>query len=301
LRRGALALSLVLVAGGTALANSRLARAEAAEAARLGAFVDALERSRARAVGAPESGTPLLAGFPERAAWQRCQDRLTDPDCADSRRAALGFPPSEPAAGRALLAQLGLDGWAQGPASPAALVVGWGTDELTADGQQLLALSLATLLGSPPPPGPLVDAAARAAQAVAVPGAPPPTRPFPPPARPDEVTSTSVSAERLARGGPGTPDHGAPRGALAAAIRAGEPIPDATWAEPGLSGLAALEVGRAGRRGDLDAVLALSVSGPTSADRLAGLWAALSLAPVDAWSHPEAQARARTLQGAASR
>ncbi len=113
--------------------------------------------------------------------------------------------------------------------------------------------------------------------------------------------STSVSAERLARGGPGTIDHGAPRGALAAAIRRGEPVPPDTWSTAGLSGLAALEVARAGRTGDLDAVLELAVSGPTSSDRLAGLWAAMALAPPERWEAPEARARAEVLQGAASR
>ncbi len=106
---------------------------------------------------------------------------------------------------------------------------------------------------------------------------------------------------RLLRGGPGTQDHAAPRGALVAGIRAGEAIDPATWKKPGLSGLAALEVGRAGRLEDLDAVLALSVTGPTPADRLAGLWAGLLLAPPETWANSEARDRATALQGAASR
>ncbi len=299
--RAAAVLALGFVAGASVAANSRLLAAEKAQAQRLDAFVDALARSQARSADLPEQGTPLLAGFPHRERWEACRERLSEPGCEASRRAALAFPPTDPEAGRELLEQLGLEGWSEGPENPAATVVAWGSQDLDPAGQQLLALSTATLLGSPPPPGPLPEAAERASKGVAVPGGSAPTQPFPPPANPEEVASATVSGERLLRGGPGTQDHAAPRGALVAGIRAGEAIDPATWKKPGLSGLAALEVGRAGRLEDLDAVLALSVTGPTPADRLAGLWAGLLLAPPETWANSEARDRATALQGAASR
>jgi hypothetical protein len=109
--------------------------------------------------------------------------------------------------------------------------------------------------------------------------------------------------ERIVRSGAPTAEPATELGALVAAIRRGTEPPAVTWEQTGFCGMAALELARAGRKDQLDALLHASVHGPSAMDRLAALYAAALLVPADRWPAGAARERAAQVglvQGAAA-
>jgi hypothetical protein len=261
-------------------------------------WVDAAERAEARWQGLEETGQATLPGFPTRERWEHCGERAAqDPSCSGIWATMLRFLPSEADTGFALIEQAGAEAMLEnGERTARALyVVAWGSAGLDRSEEGLGALALATahLLGSPANRREalagieeLRDAMNRTC------GCAPPAGPLRHSMGP--VAGLTRGAERVVRAP--VPDHD-PNPLLSPmiAVRSGDAIQSAWWDEPGIAGMLALELGRAGRTDQLAALVEASVSGPTGADRMAALWAARRVAPVDEWAHPEAQARARAI------
>lgn len=85
-----------------------------------------------------------------------------------------------------------------------------------------------------------------------------------------------------------------PAGRALREARRGQLAPE-VWAEPGLCGLAALELGRTGRSEALPSLLEAAAQGPSATDRLMALYAATRLAPPERWPPGAARERALTL------
>lgn len=231
--------------------------------ARTEVWLDVADRAEARWANEPETGSPLLDAYPERAEWDDCIDRLRTPGCEGVRRAAVFFP--GPDAGLA-------DFWFEGPGYRDA----WAFEQPVTDraSARVRASAIAALLGSPAldrPPKAWAEQALAGQTALREAWAPDlePTA-FVPMTAPQRDVLVPRLAERAARSGSVEP--GMPRLAeLAARVRMGE-TPDVRD-EPGAAGLVALELGRMGRVDALETVEAIAVHGPSATDRLAGLYA----------------------------
>jgi len=268
-------------------------RATEARQAPAEAFSSAELRMQARWAGRPEPGgaEPALAGFPNRATWDACQAEPLAEGCDEVLRAMIAFPPIDAAQGHALVTALGAKRFLEGPPHRAPLVVSWGAGaslrSLDRDNLLVLAAATATLLGSeivasdddPRLPGPddAVAGLERLRQALhmtCLDCAPPPA-PLPAPRNPE--VSASLAGERIVRSGTEAPDVAPPLGAVVAASRGTGAHPMATWVTPGLAGLAALEMARAGDSAAIPHLLAQGVRGPDAPDRVAALYAAAVL------------------------
>ncbi len=211
---------------------------------------------------------------------------------------ALRYPPTKPEQGKALVAELGIEAWSQGPGGREALVVSWGSEDLEGDAPLVLAASTASLLGfvSEGRPRAHAEAALAAQEDLRVRYAPElAARAFPPSGPEDVAASSSLSAQRMLRSGAPTADT-SELGWLIVQVRRGEALDPSVWSTPGACGMAALELGRRGNAGDLDLLLRASIEGPTATDRLAALYAARRLAPVSSWPEGPARERAARLE-----
>lgn len=224
---------------------------------------------------------------------------------AEDARELLAFPPSDPGAGRAVVTALGparlLEARHLAP-----LVVAWyaGEDRASMDEPTLLLLAASTarLLGSEEGASYSVDGFARASLAgleslrsalvSRCGGCAPTPGPLPPAALPGGLPP-SVLGERMARSADPEALPSEPLAALVGCLRQGNPAPPAAWELPGHAGMAALELGRAGRTDQLGHLLEASVSGPSALDRIAALHAAMWLEDPETW--PEGLARERGL------
>lgn len=263
-----------------------------------GQWVDAAERADARWKGHDETGQATLPGFPTREQWDRCGDRAArDPTCAGVWATMNRFLPSGADAGFTLVEQAGAEAMLEnGERTARALyAVAWGSAGLNRSQEGLAAVALGTahLLGSPANRQEAISGIETFRDAVnqscrCAPPAGPLRRSLWP------VAGTTRGAERVVRAP--VPDHD-PNPLLAPMIaaRSGDTVDAAWWNEPGIAGMLALELGRAGRTDQLPDLVEASVSGPTGADRMAALWGARRLAPVELWAHPEAEARARAI------
>ncbi|MCP4804964.1 MAG: hypothetical protein GY913_16870 [Proteobacteria bacterium] len=231
---------------------------------RVAIWLDVAERAEARWAGEAEDGEPLLDGYPDRAEWDACVDQLRTPGCEGVRRAAVFFP------GR----DADIDAfWFEGPSGRDA----WAFEQpvTSRDGARVRAGAVASLLGSPRYD---LEPAAWSERALAgqmdlreawAPEIEPlpfieTTAEFPP-------DSVPAFAERMVRSGVDEP--ASELALVAARIRRGDPISADLADQPGVAGLAALELARAGRDEALPLVERVAVYGPTSSDRLAGLYA----------------------------
>ena len=252
-------------------------------------FVEGMVKMAARWKGEDEPELRLLGGLPNRATWEWCKDPATGlPSnkelCADARAAALFFPPSSREIGRKMAATWKGDEF---PVPNISYVVSWyaGRDPMEMYPSELLLLATCTapLLGAPVE-GNSTPIEALAGQERLRQGAihacgscaPKPallatyTRtPFP--------VSIAIAGEVGARGTGTLKDPVAPLGALAIAIRRGEEVPPEALELPGQAGLVALEWGRLGDERRLPALLKMANEGPSAADRIAALYAALRI------------------------
>jgi len=265
-----------------------------AERAYAAVWTDAAQRLEARVAGASEpAGAPLLRGLPDRHSWDRClaapvsPERLWAPDCEAVRRTLIALPIADARVGPIWAHALGNRSWLQGPPGRHVAAASWLARApaalLTPEVLTLSAWSLSLLLDLPPPDDPdqaegQARAAASALRVSRVPlEARCPSCVDPGAQLPSgwvaRERSAALEAERVVRTGPGAVGELSPTGGLAARLRAGEAVPGDTWQQPGLAGLAALELARAGRTDALDGLLTLAAEGPTGLDRVAGLYA----------------------------
>lgn len=108
--------------------------------------------------------------------------------------------------------------------------------------------------------------------------------------RGEDEGAVTLRAERAQRAATTDPD---PAVTAVLAVRLGG-MPEPGWAEePGIAGFVVLELGRRGRVEDLALVLGVAEQGPSPSDRLAALWSARRLAPVEDW--PSSQEKGRAL------
>lgn len=180
--------------------------------------------------------------------------------------------PTDPVEGRALVRAQGVAAFAAPELAP--WLVSWGADdELSA---RAAAMGTASLLGSKPEG----DVEAWSVRALAAnealrseyaPDLEP--LPFPPRTDIDPLVSVSIGAERARRSALGSQDALGEPSRIAAAIRLGAEV-DPAWLErDGISGLVALELARRGDPADRALVERIASDGPTSADRVAALYA----------------------------
>lgn len=258
-----LVLSLLLpVMVGLALAFRlvRLQESAAARANAVAAWVRASDAQRARWEGRPDpvGGAPGLSA--SRAEWDDCRDRLAEADCRSASADAAAWPPAEGAQAWDVVEQWGTDRARSAWYDVLDLALVWGPDPQARAGSDEIedaALLRALRLDAGPIHG---EAPARSAR-----------------------TPLSVELARAAL----LPSfvHPRDRGAveLVGSLRRGDDLPERSWHEVGTSGLLALEAGAAGRVDLLPTLLAVAVEGPSPADRLAALYAALRLSPVSEW------------------
>lgn len=240
---------------------------------------------------------------------------LHEPACSPVEADLITNPPADPEQGRRLVAAVGPDRLL-GVAQVAPLVVLWFADQdpATLDEPTLLLLaeSTARLLGADVAgthEG-RVENATRALAGLETLRAglearcgtcAPAPAPLPEPREPERLPA-SVEGEQLARSGAPTRESTSELGAMIGIIRQGGEPPAAAWERVGFCGMAALELARAGRVDQLDALLNGAIHGPAAMDRLAALYAAAALRPPGTWPQGPARNRAERLellQGAA--
>jgi hypothetical protein len=257
-----------------------------------------LRQRRARADARAEAQALVARGVEAQALWP-------GPYAAQDAPELLAFPPPDSAAGRALVAALGperlLDARQLAP-----LVVAWyaGVDPAALDEPTLLLLAASTarVLGSEEGATHSASGFARASLAGLEPlraalearcgACAPAPGPLPAAQLPGGLPP-SIQGERMARSADPEAVPREPLGALVGSLRQGGQAPPAAWEQPGHAGMAALELGRAGRTEALDRLLEAAVSGPSALDRLAALHAALWLVQPESW--PAGPARERGL------
>lgn len=291
-------IALAAVGGAVAVGLLRDAQHRDGRALVASAWVDAAERADARWFGREETGQPLLMGFPSRDDWDRCADRAAGAERCDAVwKAMTRFLPADADAGFKLVERVGAEALLEDGdrAARSLYPVAWGSQGLqrSPEGLAAVALGTATLLGSPANRQEAIAGLAKVRDAVnescrCAPPAGPLRR------SPSPVAGASRNAERIVRS-PITDHDPNPLIAPMVAVRRGEAIDPAWWQQPGVAGMLALELGRAGRTDQLDALVEASVTGPTGSDRMAALWAAGCVAPVEDWNHPQAQERARAV------
>ena len=260
------------------------------------AWRDTARRMDLRWAGLAEEGRPLDAELPIRERWEACMPLARAvTDCPDVLAAALEVPPPDAARGYALVQAIGAPAFRAGrdPGERALHLVGWGPPPLpTVETLQAWAVATATMLGGSG------DGTASVAgleqvrrQLLALCGdCAPATGDIQPP---DPLASAALDGERLARQADPDLESASPLAQVVARVRRQEPLPPEVWQTPGLCGMAALELARAGR--GLDEILDAAVHGPTESDRLAALHAALRLADPESWEPGEARERATRL------
>ena len=259
------AAAALLVAGFLGGATLRHQDHQDALQARAAIWLDVAERAEARwADQAEPTGEPLLSGYPTRDEWDGCIDQLRSPGCEGVRRAAVFFPGPD----------AGLDEfWYEGPGQQDA----WAFEQPVTSrvGAHVRAGAVASILGSPRHDQPADEWTMRALQGQAelrerwAPEMP--EMPFIEFTAGPPSESMTAFAERSARSG--FIEQDAPvLAVLAAEIRLGRPAPNVADV-PGMAGLLALELARAGRVQDAELVDQVAVFGPSATDRLAGLYA----------------------------
>ncbi|MFH1465423.1 MAG: hypothetical protein ABIO70_13630 [Pseudomonadota bacterium] len=240
---------------------------------------------------------------------------LHEPACSLIEADLITNPPADPEWGRLLVAAVGPDRLL-GVAQVAPLVVLWFADQdpATLDEPTLLLLaeSTARLLGADVTgthEGRIENAtralagqeALRAALEARCGACAPTPAALPGPSDPGRLPA-SVEGEHLARSGAPTRESTSELGAMVGIIRRGGEPPADAWERVGFCGMAALELARARRVDQLEALLHAAVHGPAAMDRLAALYAAAALRPPSTWPRGPARNRAERLgllQGAA--
>ena len=286
-----LALAALVVAIGVSWTRDATARKRQAWVA--DAWVVAAEQMELRWQGdTTQLERPQLGWFPQHDQWAACVEVaadgivLRDGDRCDMPQLAMRlFPPRDAERGAQLAAAAGLQLAEETTLRPHLLswYAGRAPAELPYEAALLWALAEGDALGMRGDEA--ADAEAQALERAAaltrfrdglelICGACAPD-----PAAPEAVAQPTLvrTAELSLRGTVAMDDVDARRDVVVA-VRQDRDVPATAWSTPGLAGLAALELGRRARAGDLELVLTAVAEGPSAPDRLAALYAADQLA-----------------------